>query len=37
MQVYVLMGQSNCVGMGAVLGAANNTLESAVFKQDKFP
>ena len=36
-QVYILMGQSNCVGMGAVLGAPNNTLESAVFKQDKFP
>ncbi len=36
-QVYILMGQSNCVGMGAVLGAPNNTLESAVFKQNKFP
>ena len=36
-QVYILMGQSNCVGMGAILGPANNTLESAVFKQGKFP
>ncbi len=36
-QVYILMGQSNCVGMGRILGAQNNSLESAVFREGKFP
>merc|ERR1719329_1363647 len=36
-QVYILMGQSNCVGMGRIMGAQNNSLESAVFKEGKFP
>jgi hypothetical protein len=36
-QVYVMMGQSNMLGMGQILGSKNNSLESAVFKQGKFP
>ena len=36
-QVYIMMGQSNMLGEGQVLGYQNNTLESAVFKQGKFP
>ena len=36
-QVYILMGQSNMLGMGKILGPQNNSLESAVFKEGKFP
>ena len=38
-QVYIMMGQSNMLGEGAIIGpkTKNNTLESAVFVQDKFP
>lgn len=36
-QVYILMGQSNMLGEGAILGIGNNTLEAAVFEQGKYP
>jgi len=36
-QVYVLMGQSNCVGEGTILGSGPTTLQNAVFSQGKFP
>lgn len=36
-QVYIMMGQSNMLGEAKILGAGATTLESAVFKQGKFP
>ena len=36
-QVYIMMGQSNMLGEGTILGAQNNTLQSAVFNQGKYP
>lgn len=36
-QVYIMMGQSNMLGEGHILGSEDTTLESAVFKQGKFP
>ena len=32
-----MMGQSNMLGEGAILGAKNNTLQSAVFTQGMYP
>ena len=34
-QVFILMGQSNMLGMGHVLGNTNGTLEFAVFNESK--
>jgi hypothetical protein len=36
-QVYILMGQSNMVGMGRVKGDKNGTLEHAVKAKKKYP
>jgi len=38
-QVYIMMGQSNMLGEGEIIGPKNknNTLEAAVFHQGKFP
>lgn len=36
-QVYIMMGQSNMLGEGKILGPEKTTLESAVFEQGKFP
>lgn len=36
-QVYVMMGQSNMLGEGKIMGPQNTSLETAVFELGKYP